>query len=60
MIKTDKSRAAYYNYYTNKVWGAASSYDLSINVAILGIDATVEFIKSFVEQKLGQRPPHFG
>ncbi|MDD4591294.1 MAG: cytidylate kinase-like family protein [Prevotella sp.] len=52
MIKTDKSRAAYYNYYTNKAWGVAASYDLSINVAVLGIDATVSFIKNFVEQKM--------
>lgn len=52
MIKTDKSRAAYYNYYTNKAWGVAASYDLSINVAVLGIDTTVSFIKNFVEQKM--------
>jgi len=54
MIKTDKSRAAYYNYYTNKAWGVAASYDLSINVAVLGIDATVSFIKNFVEQKISR------
>ena len=51
MEKRDKARAAYYNYYTNKVWGASASYDLSINASILGIDATVSFIKDFVEQK---------
>ena len=51
MEKRDKARATYYNYYTNKVWGASASYDLSINASILGIDATVSFIKDFVEQK---------
>lgn len=51
MNKTDKSRAAYYNYYTNKTWGASSSYDLSIDASILGVDDTVEFIKDFVERK---------
>lgn len=51
MEKRDKARAAYYNYYTNKVWGASASYDLSINASILGVDATVSFIKDFVEQK---------
>ncbi len=60
MAKTDKSRAAYYNYYTNKEWGVASSYNFSIDVSVLGINETVEFIKSYVYRKLNRRPPHFG
>ena len=60
MEKTDKSRAAYYNYYTNKTWGMASSYNFSIDVSVLGIDETVEFMKSFIERRLNKRPPHFG
>lgn len=51
MEKTDKSRAAYYNYYTNKVWGMASSYNFSIDSSILGVDETVEFIKAFIEKR---------
>ncbi len=47
--KTDKSRASYYNYFTNKKWGATSSYDLCIDSSVLGIDNTVELIKNFVE-----------
>ena len=58
--KIDKSRAAYYNYYTNKVWGMASSYNFSIDASVLGIDETVAFMKSFVEKKLEKRPPHIG
>ena len=60
MTKNDKSRAAYYNYYTNKTWGMASSYNLCVDASILGIDGTVDFIKRFVDQKLEQHPPHFG
>ncbi len=60
MEKTDKSRAAYYNYYTNKEWGVASSYNFSIDVSVLGVDETVAFIKSFVDRKMSRRPPHFG
>ena len=29
--KTDKGRASYYNYYTNKKWGEATGYDLCLN-----------------------------
>ena len=51
VLKSDKQRASYYNYYTNKKWGDANSYDLCINTSILGIDGTVEMIKSIVETK---------
>jgi shikimate kinase len=51
--KTDKKRASYYNYYSNKVWGAAESYHLCINSSVLGIDETVKFILAFAEKKFG-------
>jgi len=61
MHKTDKSRAAYYNYYTNKTWGAACSYNFSIDVSVLGIDETVLMMKDFVERRQQlHKPPHFG
>lgn len=46
--KADKSRASYYNYYTEKVWGAAESYDLCINSSVHGIDKTEELIEAFI------------
>lgn len=49
--KTDKQRASYYNYYTNKKWGDACSYDLCINSSILGIDGTAELIIKAIEEK---------
>ena len=42
----------YYNYYTNKNWGAASSYDLCINISKLGYDKSFEFILDFVKKYL--------
>ena len=51
ILKTDKKRASYYNFYSNKKWGDCASYDLSVNSSILGIDKTVEYIKSFIEMK---------
>lgn len=49
--KTDKSRAGYYNYFSGKVWGAASSYHLCVNSSLLGIDETVNFIRGFAEKR---------
>ena len=60
IVKTDKSRAAYYKYYTNKAWGVASPYNFSIDASVLGIDETVAFMKSYVEKKISMKPPHFG
>jgi cytidylate kinase len=54
IIKADKSRAAYYNYYTNKLWGVASSYNFSIDVSILGTDRTVIFLKDFIRRRFKQ------
>lgn len=51
--KMDKKRAGYYNYYSNKVWGAAGSYHLCINSSVLGIDETVTFIRQFTEKRFG-------
>ena len=49
MVKKDKQRQSYYNYYSSKKWGRADSYDLCINSSILGIDGTVKFIIQYIE-----------
>lgn len=47
--KADKRRSNYYNYYANKKWGEATSYDLCINRSRLGFEGTVDAIIAFVE-----------
>ena len=49
--KTDKKRASYYNYYSSKKWGEAKGYDLCLDSSKLGIDGSIELIKSFIELK---------
>ena len=49
--KADKSRASYYNYYTDKIWGAAESYDLCISSSVYGIDETTALIREFVSKR---------
>ncbi len=49
--KTDKQRASYYNYYTNKRWGDIASYDLCVNSSFLGVDGTVRLLRQFVEDR---------
>ena len=52
IVKTDKKRANYYNFYSNKKWGDSRSYDLCIDSSKLGIDGTVAMLKEYVKQRL--------
>ncbi len=47
----ESKRAAYYNYYTGKKWGAAESYDLCIDTSILGIVETEKLIAEFIRKR---------
>lgn len=47
ILKNDKQRASYYNYYTSKKWGDASSYDLCINTSKISVDNAVDLILDF-------------
>ena len=51
MIKTDKKRASYYNYYSSKHWGDCKSYDLCINSSKVGMDGAIRIIRAFAEEK---------
>ena len=44
--KTDKSRSSYYNYYTNKKWGSADSYNLCLDSSKLGYEKCIEEIEN--------------
>lgn len=49
ILKKDKQRASYYNYYTSKKWGDSRSYDLTLNMSKLSIDNCVEIILKYRE-----------
>lgn len=44
MERADAKRAAFYNFYSNKKWGAAASYDLCLNVSRTGLERAAEII----------------
>lgn len=51
IVKTEKTRRTYYNYYTDRTWGDMASYDLCLNVGKIGIDETIEIIKDYIIKK---------
>lgn len=48
LVRKDRQRASYYNYYSSKKWGHCDTYDLSINSSILGVDKTVALLKQYI------------
>lgn len=51
VLRTDKRRAAYYEYYSSKKWGVVDSYDFCLNSSVFGQEETVELIETLVQMK---------
>lgn len=51
IAKGDKRRRQYHDYYSTGKWGEARSYDLCINSSHMGIEATAEFLYSYIKQR---------
>ena len=47
--KIDKRRANYYEYYTDRKWGRADNYDLSIHTSTFDVDGAVQIIKDVIK-----------
>ncbi len=57
MIRTDKRRSSYYNYYSSRKWGDAKGYDLCLNSSSVGIDGAVKLIREFARMKAERKKP---
>lgn len=49
ILKMDKKRASYYEYYTQRKWGQAQNYHVTLDTS-LGIDTAVEMLKAAVRE----------
>ena len=49
IAKADKKRAKYYNFYSQKRWGAIDSYDLVLNNAKLGAEKAAAIIADYAK-----------
>ncbi len=52
IVKTEKQRRAYYDYYTNREWGKMSNYDICLSSDIVGIDVSVDIIVDMAQKKM--------
>ena len=51
IIKTEKKRRTYYNYYSSGNWGNAADYDLCINLTDIDNDTAIKIIKEYIDSK---------
>jgi cytidylate kinase len=51
LTKTDKKRASYYNFQSEKKWGAATSYNLCIESSTIGIDNSVRLLEDYIKYR---------
>ena len=52
ILKKEKARRDYYNFYTFGDWGVASNYDICLDSSLLGLDACADLIIDF-DKKTG-------
>jgi cytidylate kinase len=55
LAKTDKKRASYYNFQSEKKWGVASSYNLCLDTSVLGIDNSVDLLTDYIRYRRQSR-----
>lgn len=51
--RTNKIRASYYNFYTDRKWGNAATYDLTINTSLLSMDQVADVIINYIRTRYG-------
>lgn len=59
VLKTDKQRRTYYDYYTSKNWGVMSNYDLCIDAEKFGIEETANMIINAARRKSNKELLYF-
>lgn len=54
--KTDKLRAAYYNFYTDRKWGDAATYDLTFDSSKLRMEDICDLVAEYIRRRFGIEP----
>ena len=51
VLRTDRQRASYHNFYADKKWGKLENYHLVLNSGFVGIENAAELIGRFAEMR---------
>lgn len=49
IVRNDKERARFYDFFTDKTWGEAHSYDLCVDISKLGEEKTAQFLADYIK-----------
>ncbi len=52
LLRMDKRRANYYNYYSDRVWGKSNNYDIVVNTSRVGLANAAKVIKCFCDNRV--------
>lgn len=52
--KNNRLRASYYNFYTDKQWGDAASYDLTFDTSLLPTDDLAEITAAYIRRRFAE------
>ena len=53
VIRKDKDRSSYYNYFTDKKWGKVQNYDIALSTSI-GLEECADIIVKYVKTVIGK------
>ena len=52
--KTNKLRSEFYNFYTDRTWGDAATYDITFDSSRLGLEAIADIVVAYMEARKKQ------
>lgn len=52
IVKNNKNRKSYHNYYSKNKWGDSRYYELTINSGKIGLDAATEIVDSYISKRM--------
>ncbi len=52
MVRHDKKRKAYHNYYSKMKWGDSRGYDFCVNSSLMGVPETAEALYNIISEHL--------
>ena len=54
IIKNNKKRKTYHNYYSKEKWGDSRYYDLIISTSKVGIDGAFDVVSNYVKKVIDE------
>jgi cytidylate kinase len=54
ILKINKKRKSYHNYYCKEKWGDSRYYELTVNTSKIGIDKTCEIVEKYIDARMGK------